>query len=283
MTRFTFPRLFAPLVLALAVGACGSEEEGSGESASADPPIEHVHGLGINPSDDALFIATHSGLFRSADGSTGAELVGDSRQDTMGFTIVGPDRFLGSGHPELDQGGPPHLGLIESDDAGASWQEISLAGEADFHVLRSAHDRVYAYNGLTGKLMLSDDGGESWEERKPPAPLIDLAVDPADPTRMLASTEAGLQLSADDGESWQPVMGEIGLLAWPSPEQLYLVDATGAVRVSKSPGEQWQERGSIGGQPAALAAAGEELFAALADATVVVSSDGGATWKTRAT
>lgn len=90
------------LVLWLAVplgatvaGACGADEEGP--QADSAHPI-HVHGLGVNPRDGALFIAAHSGLFRSPSESSSAEPVGPS-QDTMGFTVVGPDRFLASGHP----------------------------------------------------------------------------------------------------------------------------------------------------------------------------------------
>jgi photosystem II stability/assembly factor-like uncharacterized protein len=270
----------APVVaFGLLLGACGDDTEPG--TAASERPVEHVHGLGVNPADGSLFIATHNGLFRSPEGSTSAEPVGESQQDTMGFTVVGPHRFLGSGHPGPGEGGPPNLGLIASGDAGASWEEVSLAGEADFHVLRYAHDRVYGFNGLEGKLMLSDDGGETWTERTPPGAVIDLAVDPDDPERILAATEIGLQLSEDDGKSWRPVDGEIGLLAWPRTGELFSVDADGVVSSSEGPGEPWRQRGSIGGQPAALAVAGDELFAALADGTVVVSSDGGATWATR--
>jgi hypothetical protein len=285
VSLFTQPRHLtaAPLLVgALIVVGCGEEDEGAPSAAPARP-IEHVHGLGVNPSDGALFIATHHGLFRSPEGSTSTEPVGANQQDTMGFTVVGPDRFLGSGHPGPGEGGPPNLGLIESGDAGESWEEVSLAGEADFHVLRYAHDRVYGFNGLEGKLMLSDDLGQSWEERTPPGAVIDLAVDPDDSERILASTDVGLQLSEDDGESWRPVDGEIGLLAWPRAGELVSVDARGAVSTSEDAGERWRERGSIGGQPAALATAGEELLAALGDGTVVVSNDAGATWETRST
>jgi photosystem II stability/assembly factor-like uncharacterized protein len=273
--------LAAPLALVAAFGGCGDDHDDQGHP-DGSAAIEHVHGLGVNPADGALFIATHSGLFRSPEGSTSAEPVGTSKQDTMGFTVAGPDRFLGSGHPGPGQGGPSSLGLIESTDAGQSWKEISLAGRADFHVLRFAHGRVYAYNGLTGTLMLSDDGGEKWEERKPPGQVIDLAVDPSDPDRMIVSTDRGLQLSADYGESWQALEGELGLLAWAENGSLYAIDANGIASVSEGPGERWRQQGSIGGQPAAFAANGEdELFAALGDGTVMASTDGGASWTNR--
>ncbi|MDQ3275042.1 MAG: exo-alpha-sialidase, partial [Actinomycetota bacterium] len=64
----------------------------------ADPGVVHVHGLGINPKDGALFVATHTGVFRIPE-SGQAVRIADRWQDTMGFTVVGPDHFLASGHP----------------------------------------------------------------------------------------------------------------------------------------------------------------------------------------
>ena len=70
---------------------------GTGAGRAAGPV---VHGLGLNPADGDLYTATHFGLFRvAADGV--AERVGESLQDTMGFTVVGPDRFVASGHPDI--------------------------------------------------------------------------------------------------------------------------------------------------------------------------------------
>src|SRR5688572_23307408 len=69
-------------------GASGSEESEAPETftgvAPADPGPIHVHGLGVNPGDGALFIATHTGLYRTSEGSTKAERVGAGYQDTMG-------------------------------------------------------------------------------------------------------------------------------------------------------------------------------------------------------
>jgi hypothetical protein len=37
----------------------------------------------------------------------------------MGFSVAGPGRFIGSGHPDpSDTSSPPNLGLIESRDGG---------------------------------------------------------------------------------------------------------------------------------------------------------------------
>lgn len=253
---------------------------------NVDPGPIHVHGLGINPKDGSLYIATHTGLWRTAAGSTRAERVGNRTQDTMGFTIIGPDRFLGSGHPDQqqyrDEGLPSLLGLIESTDAGKSWQSISLSGEADFHVLRSEGRRVLGFDATNGRLMLSGDAGRTWTERSPPAPLVDLVVNPSDKSQLIASGERGLWESANDARDWKAASLESGLLAWPLPGRLYLVNAAGQVRISPDEGKRWTALGDIGGQPAALLAqSASELYVALHDGTIKQSKDAGRTWSIR--
>ena len=276
-SRRTLVTWLALVLVATAAGACGADEE-EPRAVSAQPI--HVHGLGVNPSDGALFIATHTGVFRSAPESSSAEPVGPPH-DTMGFTVVGPDRFLASGHPAPGTGSSPHLGLIESNDAAQTWQPVSLQGEADFHVLRFAHGRVYAYDGLSGSLMLSEDGGRSWSQRRPPRPIFDLAVDPGDEERFLVATEDGLLRTDDDGETWRSLDGTVGLLAWPSPRELYLADANGAISLSRDGGASWRTRGQLGGLPVALSGTGRTLYSALEDGRVLESTTGGADWEPR--
>ena len=102
-----------PVLLALLAGCGGGDDPPEeAEAPDAGPTIEdpgpiHVHGLGINPKDGALFVATHTGLFRAPQGEQTAKRVADRYQDTMGFTVVGRDRFLGSGHPDGRENLPP--------------------------------------------------------------------------------------------------------------------------------------------------------------------------------
>lgn len=266
----------------LLVGACGDDED-AGAGGAAPVPATHIHGLGVNPADGALFIATHHGLFRAAEGSSESVPVGEDRQDTMGFTVAGPDHFLGSGHPAPTQPGPTSLGLIESTDGGETWESISLSGEADFHVLRFAHDRVYGFDALTGVLSISTDGGETWAVRTPPAnPVLDLIVDPTDPDQLVAASGRGLWLSSDGARRWRPLSPKAGLLAWPSPDELLLVDFKGRVQASNDGGETWRTRGEIGESPAAfLAESDRRLYAAGSDGTVMESDDGGESWRVR--
>jgi hypothetical protein len=212
----------------------------------ADPGPVHVHGLGVDPADGSLYIATHTGLWRARAGATRAERVGEGKQDTMGFSVVGRRHFVGSGHPD-NPAEPPLLGLIESRDAGRTWRPISLYGEADFHVLRFGRKRLYGYDASNDRLLASGSRGRRWQPLEHPAPIADLAVAPDDDMRVLATTTRGLFASADGGRSWRRLSGRFGLLAWPRGEGPFLVGAGGDVLVSRDGGRRWTGRGAIGG------------------------------------
>lgn len=291
--------LILATTLTLAIAACGEDSSDPGPQAvdaapaqtasqpanAPAPPkraLEHVHGLGVNDRDGALYVATHNGLFRAAANSRRAEPVGESQKDVMGFSVAAPGRFLGSGHPGPGEDLPANLGLIESRDGGRSWQPVSLLGEVDFHVLRAAGRRVYGYDGAQG-LKVSRDGGRTWTDRAVPAPVFDLALDPQDSERLVAATEAGLFTSPDGGGTWRPVNQQIGgLLAWPERGALHLVGPVGEVLRSADQGRSFRQVGSIGGEAVAFMAHRGDLYAALGDGTVMRSGDGGASWVVRA-
>jgi hypothetical protein len=274
----------ATLVVGASLIACGGDEDGSGATGSFAGDASHIHGLGVNPADDSLFIATHSGLYRSPPGASTAEPAGESTQDTMGFSVAGPDHFFGSGHPGPGEEGPPNLGLIESADGGQSWEEVSLGGQADFHILRYAGEGIYGFNGLSGLLMSSFDGGETWEANEPPTGLLDVAIDPGEPDHVIgvSDSDIGLIESRDRGKSWERLSDAIGYLAWPTRGRLYLFDGEAGVSVSQDRGESFRRVGRLPDVPVAVLAAGDrELYVALHDGTVLGSRDGGATWSRR--
>jgi hypothetical protein len=270
----------------LLLAGCGEADEASQPRAGVgDPGPVHVHGLGINPADGALFVATHTGLFRAEPGERRARRVADRYQDTMGFTVTGPDRFLGSGHPDGREDLPPFLGLIESTDAGRTWKPVSLLGERDFHVLEAAGPRIYGYGSdfesREAGLLMSDDGGRSWEKRTAPEPLLSLAIDPRDPDRIVASGEDRTYASTDGGAGWRPLTDDAGLLAWTRAGGLFLLRLDGTVARGGDDGRDWQRVGEVGAPPAAFDNANAELYVALHDGTVKRSRDGGRTWRLR--
>ena len=274
--------------LAFPLTACSPGPAGTqAVELSADAGMEHVHGLGVDPADGMLYAATHLGLFR-LPGNGDAQRVADRHQDTMGFTVAGPGTFLGSGHPDLrmDPDFPTRLGLIRSEDAGESWDIVSLGGEVDFHVLREAHGTIYGWDAGSGRVMVSVDDGHTWETRST-RDLDDLAVHPEDPAVLLATTEQGLQRSEDGGATWTavPETPTGALLDWATTASLYAVTPDGAVHRSTDGGLTWAQVGSVQGAPDALLVDNrdgvENVYVAVSPATIRVSTDGGASFSTR--
>ena len=273
-----------PVVAVAAVAAYYAlTERGPGRSRGGElEPIAdaagvvHVHGLGVNPRDDDLYAATHGGVFRISDDGR-ATRIANRHQDTMGFTVVGPDHCLASGHPDMREDLPPLLGLLESRDAARTWTPKSLLGEADFHALRHAHGTVYGYDSTGGALMASPDG-RRWKTLSKTV-LRDFVVSPADRDVMLATTPRGLQRSTDGGRTWTnaPTPAEPVLLEWESSERLWVLDLDGRIHLSADGGQTWEARADAVDRPEALLDAGGELYAAGAGA-IVVSVDDGRRW-----
>lgn len=276
----------AAAIFAAVLAGCGGSDGGSSAPATADPGPIHVHGLGVNPADQALFIASHAGLFRIPEGATEASRVGEDYQDTMGFTVIGPDRFLGSGHPDGRSDLPPFLGLIESQSAGERWEPVSLLGRADFHVLEADGKRIYGFGSdfetRREQFLVSDDGGGKWLERDVPESLLSLAIDPDDPDRVVASGRRSLFASDDGGRTWSPLPGPPGFLSWPEAGSRFLIAQDGEVFASEAAASGWRAVGELEQPPAAFEAeSADELFVALHDGSILESSDGGQSWELR--
>jgi hypothetical protein len=254
-------------------------EVGLAAESFPEPGIEHTHGLGVDPADGVLYAATHFGLLRLEDGRM--TRVANRYQDTMGFEVVGPGRFLGSGHPDFREDNPPLLGLIESTDGGQSWTPLSLRGQADFHAIESAHDRIYAYDSTSETFMVSDDG-RTWDRRSRLV-VLDFAVSPQDPDLVVAATEAGPRTSTDGGRTWAALADapDLAVLSW--DDELVAVGQDGGVHASEDQGRTWTARGRVGGEPEAMTVAAVDgrhwIFVAVAERGILQSRDGGHTFQ----
>ncbi|MEU8246444.1 F510_1955 family glycosylhydrolase [Nonomuraea sp. NPDC048916] len=266
----------AAAVLLLATAACG-QTQAPASAGRQDPGIGHIHGLGVDPADGAIYVAGHYGLFRvRSDGA--ADRVADRIQDYMGFTVVGPRTFLASGHPAADSPGEsPHLGLIRTTDSGRTWTTVSEEGVADFHTLHVAGDTIYAFDTQSGRLRRSADGGQSWipgaEE-----PMIDLAVSTDDLTRVHATTPQGLKVSGDGGMEFKKVANAPLLthIDYPAGDVLIGPDTNGQIHTSRDGGRTWEGGGKLPGPAAAFTAVdARRLLTATEDGAVLESRDGG--------
>lgn len=278
------------LTAALLLTACGGQEapdEGAapssppatrGAAVAADPAWEHVHNLTLDGS--RLLMGTHGGLWQQNSGEQ-ATLLSEPAFDVMGL-VVAPSGLLASGHPGPGQDLPADLGLRRSTDGGGSWRTISLEGEVDFHRLQAVGRVVLGLSSTDGRLMRSQNDGVSWQDLGTP-PVYDIALDPRDSKRVLATTEQGPVLSTDGGQNFAPIDGAplLALLSW-AGNTVYAAAPNGDIYSSADAGMTWKRTGSAGGPPSAIAAEGDHVVV-LAGTTIVQSSDGGATFTPRIT
>ncbi|MGW7786359.1 F510_1955 family glycosylhydrolase [Streptomyces tricolor] len=265
------------VLLAAVLTAC-SADSGTGKTGD-DLAVSHVHGLGVDPADGRLYVATHQGVIAvSANGSS--ERVGDTA-DYMGFTVIGPKTFLGSGHPAEGSSDHANRGLIQSTDSGKTWKTLSLGGTTDFHALRYAHGTVYGYDSTNGVLRVSTNR-TTWDSRAELAAL-DIAVSPNDPGLLLATTESGVAKSTDGGRKFGKGSGQVlAFLSWPTADALYGIDLAGGLHRSTDNGTTWKKTGTVpGGQPQALTALDANRILAATQDGVYESRDGGKTFTER--
>jgi hypothetical protein len=244
--------IVSTLIVALAtvLGTACSRDDPTWRLEASPPVLGHVHGLGIDPLDGRLYVASHHGLFR--DGPAGLEKVGASAaadRDLMGFLVAGPGVFLASGHPSPLEATPDPLGLVRSTDGGLSWQTVALGGEVDFHALDQGPGGIYGVDAQ-GSLRCSRDGGARWEAWSAP-PALDVAADPYRPDRLVLAVVGGVAIFDGSAAS---APGASAPVVEPAPQMVYL---------------SWAPDG--------------ELFGLTPDARLLASPDGGATWLPRAT
>jgi hypothetical protein len=257
---------------------------GTGSSAPAESPVEvtggawsHVHNLAYD--GPALLLGTHEGLYRQEPGQP-PRLLSDTPFDVMGLTNDGA-RWLASGHPGTGEDLPGDLGLRASDD-GTTWTTLSLLGEVDFHRLTAVGSTIVGVAAHDGALLRSTDAGSTFTRLDNPG-VFDVALDPGDPASALATTQTGPVSSTDAGTTWRPASGAplLAFLAWTSAG-VYGVAPDGTVHRSTDRGDTWGQRGSTGGQPAAVAADGDRV-AVMVGGTVLESTDGGSAFTSRLT
>lgn len=282
------PGLLVPVLLLLvtAVAGCatGPTPAAQERQGTAEPGFGHVHGVELNPADGSLYAGTHHGVFRLD--ASGPVRVSQQHQDTMGFTAVGPDHFLASGHPGAGERGPAHLGLTASRDGGRTWASVALAGQADFHALSASGVTVYGFDGLTAAVLRSDDGGQHWQ-RGASLAVSDLDVDPGSPMRVVAATRDGLTESLDGGITFaaytaQPprelvLIDHVAYAGGSDPDpSLVGVDAAGSVWSLGTGG--WQTSGAVPGRPTAFTVIGPDRYASATGSQVFASEDAGRSW-----
>ena len=291
MTRTAFPTGLRGIVLALILGAALAPAVAAQGRVDLATLLRetHVHGLAFDPANpDRLLIATHHGLHALDPASGATTLVGTSRDDFMGFTVDpgATARFFASGHPQ----GGGNLGVIASQDAGASWTPVSegVGGPVDFHLMAvSRADPKVLYGIFAGLLQTSRDGASSWAVVGPaPAQLIDLATSSRAADSLFAATEAGLLRSADRGATWtqaHPAAAPVSVVdIGTDGSALAFVLGVGLVQADETTLD-WTVVNDTFGDGYLLHLARHpddpmQIYAVSGAAEMLVSQDGGASW-----
>ena len=262
------------LVVGVATGGVWLSDNGglSWTPTFDDAAVASIGALAINQQNpDIVWVGTGEsnvrnstsiggGVYKSLDGGKTWNYVGlreSERIDRIALHPDDPDVAYVAAMGTL--WGPNETrGVYRTTDGGASWQRILYVdentGATDIKMDPANPNRLYAgmwqfrrypYQFVSGGpgsgIYVSDDGGESWEQRteEDGLPAGELgrsvfAISPAEPKRVYALIEAeksALVVSTDGGESWTKVNEEYNVADRPFYYTELAVDPQNPLRV----------------------------------------------------
>ncbi len=264
-----------------------------------DPAVQC---LAVSPdfAEDSLVLAgtEADGLLRSDDGGATWEVVPDLAD--RGVTAIA---FAGRGDGAGAIAAATVDGIALSDDSGQSWRIVGgdLGPVLTLVFVPHAGGEALLAGLPKAGIMRSTDGGETWapaNDGLSASLLVGLAVSPAfadDQTLVAAGLEEGVTISTDGGATWTPandgladstVFGVVTSPAFAADRTLYAATAAGIYR-SPDAGAHWEPLPATETPEAAagiVVGAAEDgnpasLLAALQGGRLVLSEDGGATWR----
>ncbi len=289
---------FSAVLLGVLAGCGGSSSTGPYGGSQ-----NHLHGIvALRGVPNTVLLATHIGLYRSADGgSTWSEVAGGAGQHMDGLMIfkiaqspVDVKRIyvLAVPRPENPSAAKDQPGVYTSDDAGATW---TLAAKAStfptgtvFSIGAGAASATQVFaiiSGLGNKgLYVSDDAGTHWRQ-EPQLPITSLKGvqgDPMHPQRVLLwSVSSGLYISPDLGATWAPAAGVTGgVFSVSQAGSTFYVNSDSGVFVSTDDAASFSVANPNAAYSEVVAVAGAPDHAWAATGTnVFTSADTGKTWK----
>lgn len=182
-------------------------------AAAADTVLHHVHGLAFTPDGTSLMVPAHVGLAVYLDGRW--TTAPGAPHDFMGFSVA-KNAIYTSGHPAPGSPLRNPLGLMKSTDGGATWRQLGLSGESDFHQMAASYasGAIYVINaernsrmGQTG-LHVTLDEGKTWKRAASSGltgQIISLAAHPTAAGTVAVGTAEGLHLSRDQGATFKRI------------------------------------------------------------------------------
>jgi photosystem II stability/assembly factor-like uncharacterized protein len=180
-----------------------------------------------------------------------------------------------------------HVGMYESTDGGRVWTFAGLEGDDAMNLARPSANTVWMAGHMVFKK--SADGGQSWNDVHPDGlPSLDIhgfAVDPNDPSRVYAAVSSeGLYGSADGGTSFRLLSKQVGAgvfgLAVSTDGRIFAADPGEGVFASDDGGHSWDSVTRERTVGVAVSPDDPETVLAAGQHGVLLSRDGGKTWRT---
>jgi photosystem II stability/assembly factor-like uncharacterized protein len=274
-----------------------------------------VRALAVHPQDpQTLYAGTDAGLFRTTDGGDQWErLPGpfDAGEGWQAGVLIW-SLLIHPQHPDTIFVGVCPPALYRSDNGGASWQRLDVPLKPDCPPISFSRvtclvadpvdaDSLWMGVEIDG-LWRSRDGGATWQRSDAgmsSADIHSVAILPGSPKTLIAATNNDLNISQDDGATWQPqrVIDRFlddycrGLLVKANdPNVLYVGNGTGppgnegAIQISRDAGHTWRAAqlpvptNSTVWTFATHASAPDLIYAATVLGQLFKTEDGGETW-----
>jgi photosystem II stability/assembly factor-like uncharacterized protein len=311
---------FAPTISGTVFIACfshGYKTVNGGDTWVPFGPDLGVHDVALHPTDtDTIYLAGYTyGVHKTTDGGATWQVA------DQGLTAMFPEQLVTvPGHPEIVYARVfAWNGVFKSTQGSATWQFSQIAdGEyGPESLLVDPFDYTRVYVGVSGRVYISTDSGDTWPtygELAPPSQFVDcnqfpkaLLGIPDQPGTLLAGVQhwcgpapdqqhGGVYRSVDYGEHWDRVyptgtqeIGPVNDLAYDpiSPTVVYAAtgqreEYAGGVFKSIDGGASWEPVG-VGVIDVALDVAVEpgthRVFVSKGCCLpLYVSNDGGSTW-----
>lgn len=165
-------------------------------SQGADGPVD-FHQMDVSPADPLVIYGVFGGLQVSRDGGKTFEVAGQPPQGLVALaaSAASASRIYGA----------TQIGLMVSDDGGATWRALAFSGQPVSMIATGPEGALYAYVVGSGLMRATEVQPETWSPLSTdPRIQLHLAIDGKDPNRLFAiAHKAGIIRSEDGGKTWR--------------------------------------------------------------------------------